>query len=56
MMERNVMWIVIVWLIVLGVGVGLSEYGDHKKAIACIDKGMEWSSSYGGTCKAVEKK
>ena len=55
-MNKYVMWIIIVWLIVLVIGVTISEYGNNQKAIACINKGMEWSGSYGGTCKHVEKK
>lgn len=55
-MNKYWMWIVIVWLIVMSVGTGLTEYNNNQKAIACINQGMEWSSSYGGTCKPTEKK
>jgi UDP-N-acetylmuramyl pentapeptide phosphotransferase/UDP-N-acetylglucosamine-1-phosphate transferase len=43
--------IIITFIISFFIMISMTEYFKHMQAYECMKQGMQWSHSYGGSCK-----
>lgn len=55
-MEKYIILAVMTCITFIFLGAMIEDYNKNQRALACINQGMQWQQSFGGSCKAAEKK